>query len=131
MLIDIEASNFPSYWADCVNNSLIDDLISLYHEGAVLMPTFSPHVAKNKKTLESYFEQLSSKEGLKVDIHDESVNCFQIDADIFVINGIYDFKFKVDGALNTFPSRFTFVINLGKECPILHHHSSQIPKTFK
>ena len=130
MLIDIKAPDFPSYWADCVNNSLIDDLISLYHEGAVLMPTFSPRIAKNKKALESYFKQLSSREGMHVDPHNETINCMEIDLKIFVVNGAYDFKFNVDGTLLTFPSRFTFVLDLAKESPILHHHSSQIPRTL-
>mgnify|MGYP006095659337 CR=1 FL=1 len=130
MLIDIKASDFPSYWADCVNNSLIEELIALYHEGAVLMPTFSPRVAKNKKALESYFNQLSSREGMQVNTHEETLNCLQIEEKTFVVNGIYDFKFNVDSALLTFPSRFTFVIDLGKENPILHHHSSQIPRTL-
>ena len=77
MLNDIKASDFPSYWANCVNNSLIDDLIALYHEGAVLMPTFSPRVAKNKNALESYFKQLSSREGMHVKAHNETLNCLQ------------------------------------------------------
>ena len=130
MLIDIKASDFPSYWADCVNNSLIEELIALYHEGAVLMPTFSPRVAKNKKALESYFNQLSSREGMQVNTHEETLNCLQIEEKTFVVNGIYDFKFNVDGTLLTFPSRFTFVLDLAKESPILHHHSSQIPRTL-
>jgi hypothetical protein len=130
MLTDLKASDFPSHWADCVNNSLINDLIALYHEGAVLMPTFSPRIAKNKKGLESYFKQLSSREGMHVKTHEETLNCLQINVKTFVVNGIYDFKFNVDGSFLVFPSRFTFVIDLGKKSPILHHHSSQIPRTL-
>ena len=47
-----------------------------------------------------------------------------------MVNGIYDFQFLMDGTLLTFPSRFTFVIDLEKESPILHHHSSQVPRTL-
>ncbi len=130
MLIDIKASNFPSYWADCVNNSRIEDLTALYHEGAVLMPTFSPQVAKSKKEIETYFQLLSSKEGIHVSTHDEDQNCLQVDKRIAVVNGTYDFKFNVDDALQVFPSRFSFVIDLSIDSPILHHHSSQIPRTL-
>ena len=126
----IEAPYFPAFWANCVNQEQIDDLIGLYHEGAVLMPTFSPHAAKNKEELRSYFMLLSSREGLHVKLHEKTLDCLQIGGQSYVINGNYDFKFSVDGTLLTFPSRFTFVIDLGKESPILHHHSSQIPRTL-
>ena len=124
----IEAPDFPALWADCVNQGRIDDLIGLYHECAVLMPTFSPQAAKNKEALRSYFTLLSSKKNLNVTLHEETLDCLRTGKQSYVVNGIYDFKFSVDGTLLNFPSRFTFVIDLGKENPILHHHSSQIPR---
>ena len=130
MITNEEALDFPAYWADCVNNSRINNLIALYHKGAVLMPTFSPHAAKNKKALKIYFTQLSSREGMHVNLHEETLNCLHVEGRIFIVNGIYDFKFSVDGTFLTFPSRFTFVIDLQKKNPILHHHSSQIPRTL-
>ena len=130
MIFDIKAPEFPAYWADCVNNSRINDLISLYYEGAVLMPTFSPHVVKKKEELKSYFTILSERDGLHVTIHDKALDCLQIEEKAYVVNGIYDFKFSVDDIFQTFPSRFTFVIDFGKKSPILHHHSSQIPRTL-
>ncbi len=126
----IEAPDFPAFWADCVNQGRIDDLIALYHEGAVLMPTFSPHTAKNREELRSYFTLLSSRENLCVKLHEKTLDCLRTGEQSYVVNGIYDFKFSVDDTLLTFPSRFTFVIDLGKENPILHHHSSQIPRTL-
>ena len=126
----IEAPDFPAFWADCVNQGRIDDLIALYHEGAVLMPTFSPHAAKNIEQLRSYFTLLFSKENLQVKLHEKTLDCLRTGERSYVINGIYDFKFDVDGTLLTFPSRFTFVIDLGNESPILHHHSSQVPRTL-
>jgi hypothetical protein len=125
----IEALDFPAFWADCVNQGRIDDLIALYHECAVLMPTFSPHAAKNREELRSYFTQLSSRENLYVKLHAKTLDCLRTGEQSYVVNGIYDFKFSIDGTLQTFPSRFTLVIDLGKESPILHHHSSQMPRT--
>ena len=106
----------------------MDDLLALYHEDAVLMPTFSPHAVKNEEGRRSYFTQLCSRENLVVTLHEKTLDCARTGDRTYVINGIYDFKFSVDGTLLTFPSRFTFVIDLGQESPILHHHSSQIPR---
>ena len=126
----VEAPDFPAFWASYINRGRIEDLIALYHEGAVLMPTFSPHAAKNEEGLRDYFTLLLSREGLSVSLHEETLDCLPIDEQTYVVNGIYDFKFSVDGTLLTFPSRFTFVIDLERERPILHHHSSQIPRTL-
>jgi hypothetical protein len=128
MLPVIKAPDFPALWADCVNQGRIDDLIALYHEDAVLMPTFSPHATKNREGLISYFTLLSSRENLHVKLHEETLDCLRTGEQSYVVNGIYDFEFSVDDTLLTFPSRFTFVIDLGRESPILHHHSSQIPR---
>ncbi len=124
----IEAPDFPAFWADCVNQGRIDDLIALYHEGAVLMPTFSPHAAKNREQLRDYFTLLFTRKDLQVQVHEKTLDCLRTGERSYVVNGIYDFRFDVDGTFLTFPSRFTFMIDLGNESPILHHHSSQIPR---
>lgn len=126
----IEAPDFPAFWANCVNQGRLDDVITLYHDSAVLMPTFSPHALKTEEALRDYFTLLSSRENLRVTLHEKTLNCLPTGEQTYVVNGVYDFKFSVDDDLLTFPSRFTFVIDLGKESPILHHHSSQIPRTL-
>ncbi len=126
----IEATDFPAFWADLVNRGRIDDLLALYHRGAVLMPTFSPHAAKTRDELKDYFTLLASRQGLHVKLHENTLDCLRTGGQSHVVNGIYEFEFEVDGTRLTFPSRFTFVIDLGEESPILHHHSSQIPRTL-
>jgi hypothetical protein len=125
-----EALDFPAFWANCVVQGRIDDLIALYQQGAVLMPTFSAHAAKSKEELRAYFKLLSSRADLQVVVREKTLDCLQTGKQSYVVNGIYDIKFNVDDTLLTFPSRFTFVIDLGKEDPIMHHHSSQIPRTL-
>ena len=125
-----EAPDFPSFWIDCGNQNRIDDVIALYHDGAVLMPTFSPYAAKTREGLRSYFTHLSSRENLSVALNEETLDCLRTGERSYVVNGNYVFKFSVDGTLLTFPSRFTFMIDLGNESPILHHHSSQLPRTL-
>lgn len=122
-----QASGFPALWAGYINNGQLDKVIALYNENAVLMPTFSPNPVTDTQGLTNYFTNLASKKGLNVKLEEETVVCLHIEAQSYVINGDYAFAFQQDGALQTFPSRFTFVIDLAKEQPILHHHSSQLP----
>ena len=125
-----DPADFPAFWADCVNRGAVDELVGLYHAKSVLMPTFSPHAAKNGEQVRAYFEQLASRAGLGVSLHDGTVDCLAVGGGGHVVSGIYSFQFEVDGTLLTFPSRFTFVIDLAQDAPILHHHSSQIPRTL-
>lgn len=127
---NFKACDLPMLWIDYVNKGEIDKLVALYNTKAILMPTFSPHFVKNEKELRNYFTQLASREELQVRIHDKTMTCLQIHGESYVANGIYSFEFKVDDTVLTFPSRFTFVIDTKEKSPILHHHSSQIPRTL-
>lgn len=128
--LGLEPIGFLKFWTDCINQGQIDEVIALYRKGAVLMPTFSPNSVNNEMDLRQYFEVLAAKKGLQVRVHEKNLNTLQIDKHRYVVSGSYDFSFEVDGTLRTFPSRFTFVIDLGQECPILHHHSSQLPRSL-
>lgn len=130
MKTTIQPDKFPGLWANYVNKGLIEEVVELYNPKSVLMPTFSPHCLRSKEELRGYFTQLASREALNVRLHENTIDCLEINEQSFVINGIYSFEFQVDGTLLTFPSRFTFVIDLKKDNPILHHHSSQIPRNL-
>ena len=130
MFSSLEASEFPAFLADLVRSKKLDEVIALYDESAVLMPTFSPHSIKKVAGLRGYFTQLSRREDLNVTLHKNTVVCLPISAHDYVLLGIYSWQFKVDETLLTFPSRFTFVLDLAKKSPIMHHHSSQIPRTL-
>ncbi len=127
MPLDIEAPEFPAFWADCVNQGRIEELVALYREDAVLMPTFSPNAAGGRAALRRYFELLCARNNLRVTLLDEPVDCLPTSGQGYVISGAYAFSFGVGETLRSFPSRFTFVIDLGHESPILHHHSSRMP----
>jgi len=88
------------------------------------------YVVNTSDDLKNYFVRLTSREGLEVELHDNTIICQNITDENYIVTGIYSFKFVVDGALLAFPSRFTFVINLNLDKPILHHHSSQIPRNL-
>ena len=126
----IKAQQFPALWANSINAGELEKVIGLYNKYFTLMPTFSPHSVNNLASLTDYFTQLGSRKGINVALHENTVSCQHTGANAYVLTGIYSFGFEVDGTLLTFPSRFTFVLNLDEEQPILHHHSSQIPRTL-
>lgn len=130
MAMQIQACDFPAMWANSVSTGDIEKLINLYNENSVLMPTFSPHTVRTHEKLVDYFEKLSERKGLDVDLHENTVVCQKTGETSYVITGIYSFKFEIDQTLLTFPSRFTFVVDLSLDKPILHHHSSQVPRTL-
>jgi len=124
------ALQFPALWGGYVNTGNLNGVLDLYNEDFVLTPTFSPTVVNTSDDLKNYFVRLTSREGLEVELHDNTIICQNITDENYIVTGIYSFKFVVDGALLAFPSRFTFVINLNLDKPILHHHSSQIPRNL-
>ena len=125
-----EALELPAYWVSLVNLGKIDELIALYDPSAILVPTFSPHIIRDRAELTNYFTMLFGKSDLIVVLYEKKIVCRRIGEHGCMINGIYDFKFDVDGMHQTFPSRYTFVTDSGSEHPILHHHSSRIPKAM-
>jgi hypothetical protein len=124
------AAQFPLFWSDLIRGRNLDEIIALYNESSILMPTFSPHTIRKPEGLKTYFSRLAEREELNVTLHDKTVVCQQISQHDFVVTGIYSWQFKVDDTLLSFPSRFTFVLDLSSPSPIMHHHSSQMPRTL-
>lgn len=125
--MNLSAEALPLMWAQYVTQQNIDGAVKLYNECFVLTPTFSPHVIKTQQTLIDYFMQLAQKKDLSVKVYEETVITQAISKEIFIISGTYAFSFTIDNTPQAFPARFTFVVDLAKQKPILHHHSSQLP----
>ncbi|MFT6388825.1 MAG: hypothetical protein ACJAUP_002210 [Cellvibrionaceae bacterium] len=130
MTFQIQAPDFPALWAQHINENNLTDVIDLYNDNFVLMPTFSPHIVNTVEKLNDYFVRLASRDGLVVELHEKTVMCQQTREQSYVITGVYSFKFEIDETLLTFPSRFTFVVDMAQDKPILHHHSSQVPRNL-
>jgi hypothetical protein len=105
-------------------------IAALYHESAVLVPTFSPHTVITPEGVQQYFEQLASRKGLGVRLHSKALRKQSQSETLHTLSGICSFEFEVDQVLLSFPSRFTFVIDISLAQPIIHHHSSQVPRTL-
>ncbi|MEE9904707.1 DUF4440 domain-containing protein [Chlorobium sp.] len=117
-------------WVSRVCGGKPADIASLYDERAVLIPTFSPHTVDSPEAIMGYFEQLATRQGVGVKLHDKSLRTQLMTNTLHTLSGVYSFEFEVDQVLLSFPSRFTFVVDLSREKPIIHHHSSQVPRNL-
>ncbi len=117
-------------WMTAVRGHDLDRVVGMYAPGSVLLPTFSPHRIIGEEDLRGYFQALFDREDLHVSLHEESLRILPLEGSAYALLGVYSFSFVVDDTTLTFPSRFTFVFDTALDAPILHHHSSQVPRTL-
>ncbi len=117
-------------WIEAVNTLDIDTILTMYSADHILLPTFSPHMIRDDAATLQYFQQLGTRKGLNVRLHQRTLTEQQLNDKCSVFSGIYTWTFEVDDEPLSFASRFTFVIDLADDKPIRHHHSSQIPRTL-
>lgn len=115
-------------WMQAVNTSDLEGLLALYDETAVLIPTFSNRLLSKPESIRDYFGKLCSREELSIALHEKTLNVQSISSEIHAMNGIYCWRFALDGELLSFEARFSYVLDLDRPAPIIHHHSSQIPR---
>ena len=115
-------------WMDAVNNGDLEGLLALYDESAVLIPTFSNRLLSKPDAIRDYFTKICSREELSIALHEKTLNVQRISEAVYGMNGIYCWRFAVDGELLSFEARFSYMLDLARAKPILHHHSSQIPR---
>jgi hypothetical protein len=120
--------NILKRWIDCVNKSDVENVVNLYDNKSILLPTFSPHRISTSLQIKEYFMQFSARQNLKVELHTGTLSKTEIGENKYIMTGTYSFHFVENDANLTFPSRFTFILDISKERPIIHHHSSQIPR---
>lgn len=124
------AQDILEQWVHAVNEGNTEKLLGFYDSEAVLIPTFSNQMLNTSEQLREYFKKLDVREGLRVKVHDEHLIVQHLENEIVVLSGTYNWRFSVDGELLNFEARFSYVMDLSKPNPILHHHSSQIPQTI-
>lgn len=120
--------DFLKQWMRAVNTGDIPGLLALYDANAVIIPTFSNRVLSTPEKIRDYFERLGSREDLSIALHEKTLISQQIAGTIHVLSGIYCWRFLLDGELLSFEARFSYTLDLSLESPIIHHHSSQIPR---
>ncbi|WP_447528386.1 MULTISPECIES: nuclear transport factor 2 family protein [unclassified Vreelandella] len=115
-------------WMQAINDADVEALLALYDDNAVLIPTFSNRIANNSEKHRDYFERLGARPGLSITLHEKTLIIQEMSETLCSLTGLYNWRFEVEGELLNFEARFSYVVDLSKEAPILHHHSSQIPR---
>lgn len=115
-------------WARLVNERQLEGVLALYDESAVLIPTFSNRLLNTPERIGEYFETLCSREGLVLSLHEKPRLVTPVSGSVYALSGIYRWRFAVEDEPLDFEARFGFVLDLERRAPILHHHSSQIPR---
>jgi hypothetical protein len=117
-------------WVEHVNKLEVESVVDLYDDKSMFLPTFSPHSISQSQQIKEYFMQLSTRKDMRVELHHGTICKTEIGEHKYILTGIYSFHFTVDDKNLTFPSRFTFVLDVSSKNPIIHHHSSEIPRTL-
>lgn len=115
-------------WMRAVNDGDLEALVSLYDAGAVMIPTFSNRLLSKPEGIRDYFGKLCSREELSIALHEKTLIVHPMNDALCSLFGIYCWRFAIDGELLSFEARFSYVVDLARPHPILHHHSSQIPR---
>lgn len=117
-------------WMSHINEGNIESLLTLYDKNAVLIPTFSNRLLNTPEKIRKYFENLVSREDLSIALHEKTLVVQPIRDNLYSMCGIYCWRFAVEGELLSFEARFSFIIDPNQPSPIIHHHTSQIPRTL-
>ncbi|PPR78669.1 MAG: hypothetical protein CFH01_00870 [Alphaproteobacteria bacterium MarineAlpha2_Bin1] len=115
-------------WLEYINNSDVESLLNLYDFKAILIPTFSNSILNTPDKLREYFENLGARDDLSITVDEETLIIEDFENHISSLSGIYNWHFKINGMLRKFEARFSYLFDLSREKPILHHHSSKVPE---
>ncbi len=114
-------------WVEGVNGGKADSVADLYAADGVLLATFSPDALRTRPQIEGYFREFAGRVSARVVLDESSVIVQAAGGDCYALTGRYTFQIDGDTAA-AHPARFTFIVDVSKERPILHHHSSQMPR---
>lgn len=123
-----DPNRFLEKWAQLVGQRELESVLALYDETAVLIPTFSNRLLNRPELIRGYFETLCGRDGLAISLHEKPRLVSPIGGGLHALAGIYRWRFAVEDEPLDFEARFSFLLDLERPRPILHHHSSQVPR---
>lgn len=115
-------------WIEAVNRKDMEKILAFYNRNAILIPTFSNRILDSQEKIRGYFEKLASNDELNVKLRENTVKAQKVSETIFTLSGIYLWRLSVEGESLNFEARFSFVMDLNLQDPVIQHHSSQIPR---
>ena len=108
-------------WQQHLNEENLSGVLKLYDLSCVLIPTFSSDILKDHEHIKEYFVKMIEVQKGKVEFQPNSISEQQVAENMYLLSGKYFFHLMENEKI---PARFSFLINLLSENPILHHHSS-------
>ena len=109
-------------WQQHLNGANLSGIMKLYDEKCVLIPTFSSEILTDHKQIKEYFVKVIEVQEGKVEFQQNSISEQQVAENMYLLGGKYIFNLK---GKEKIPARFSFIVNLLSENPIMHHHSSR------
>ncbi len=124
----MNAINFKPFeilnsWQQHLNEGNISSILKLYDISCVLIPTFSSEILKDHEQIKEYFVKVIEVQKGKVEFQPNSISEQLVGKNMYLLSGKYFFHLMEKEKI---PARFSFLVNLLSENPILHHHSSRI-----
>jgi uncharacterized protein (TIGR02246 family) len=112
-------------WNDAIMTKNPDEVVKLYAEDAILLPTLSNKVRTNHNEIKDYFIHfLELKPKGKI-----NENYIRIHDNIAINSGIYTFTIAHNGEDMDVGARFTYVYKyINNQWLIIEHHSSVLPE---
>ena len=124
----MNAINFKPFeilnsWQQHLNEENISSILKLYDISCVLIPTFSSEILTDHEQIKEYFVKVIEVQKGKVEFQPNSISEQLVGKNMYLLSGKYFFHLMEKEII---PARFSFLVNLLSENPILHHHSSRI-----
>ena len=120
--INIKPFEILNNWQQNLNEGNLSAVLKLYDEKCVLIPTFSSEILTDHEQIKEYFVKVIEVQKWKVEFQPNSISEQQVGENMFLLSGKYFFHLMRKEKI---PARFSFLVNLLNENPILHHHSSR------
>ena len=121
-IINIKPFEILHSWQQHLNDKNLSGVMKLYDKSCVLIPTFSSEILIDYEQIKEYFVKVIEVQKGKVEFQPNSISEQQIGENMYLLSGKYFFHLMEK---ETIPARFSFLVNLLSENPILLHHSSR------
>jgi len=117
--------NIVKNWERLFNLNDIS-IVDTYSPNGVLIGTFAIAIKKGRNTIRPYFQNLFTKDSLRVDFNEDVFVNEMLDG--YILSGFYVFSFKENGITKKSRARYSFVVEeVDGKMLIINHHSSEIP----
>ena len=120
--INIKPFEILNSWQKYLNEENLSGVLKLYDLNCVLIPTFSSEILTDHEQIKEYFVKVIEVQKGKVELQQSSISEQQVGDSMYLLSGKYFFHLIEKEKI---PARFSFLVNLLSENPILHHHSSR------